>query len=144
MFAWNDSVSMWDVATVTLRIFTYQCPRCRFTIPAKSRAKTRFDSFCPRCHRRVTIWWPSRKRGVWAARRGRARVVHYREAHTYPEAVERAQTANIALQRRLHSESGHRLQKMSEASFIPASELDSQLLRDYLEILRRQKEQSGD
>ena len=109
---------------MSVRIFTYECPRCQFTIPAKSRAKSRFDSFCPRCNQRITIWWPSRRKSVWDDRRGRKRVVAYFPVHTWPEAVERAQEANSWLQRRLHSQSIFNLKKMNDG-FVQASKLNS-------------------
>jgi|TARA_R110000824_G_C15192770_1_gene674926 DNA-directed RNA polymerase subunit RPC12/RpoP len=120
-----------------LRIITYRCPRCDYTIPAKSRAKERFDSFCPRCNQRITIWWPQPRLPA-AGKRGARRKVGFRVYTAYWEALAAAIEANEAKQRVAHAESLFRRFTMDEG-FVPASKLDSQLLRDLLELKRREK-----
>ena len=118
---------------MSVRIFTYDCPRCRTIVPAKSRAKSRFDSFCPRCHRRVTIYWPKRRRSIWDDRRGRERVVGYRPYHSWAEAAEAAKQANFDLLQLRHRSGLFRFHRM-DAGFIPASQLTAE------EFERRKRE----
>jgi len=125
---------------MSVRIIVYQCPRCEMFIPTQSRAKSRFDSFCPRCHRRISIYWPSRRRSLWDDRRGRERVVSYRAYHTMSEARTAAKQDNFDSLRMKHQKSLFRFERM-DGGFIPASRLTiKELLRLKRELERLEDE----
>ena len=129
-------ISLRDVVSMPTRIIVYQCPRCKTFIPAKTRAKSRFDSVCPRCHRRVQIWWPSRKRSVWDDRRGAKRTVSYWPYHTLPEARTAAKQHNFDALRMKHQRSLFKFERM-DAGFVPASRLTQKELSRIKRALER-------
>ena len=114
---------------MSVRQIVYQCPRCGWFIPASSRAKSRFDSFCPRCNRRITILWPTRKKSIWDDRRGRERLVSYWMFHTRHEALDAAIGANQNAIKLRHMQSRFS-QEDIHAGFIPATRLTDEAIQD--------------
>lgn len=140
----DTSLSLREVVSMPTRIIVYRCPRCGTFVPTKSRAAQRFDSRCPRCNRRVQIWWPSRKRSVWDDRRGAERVVSYRAFHTMSEARMAAKHDNLISMRTRHDSSIFKFQRR-DAGFVPASRLtQKELQRIKTELERQKREDSGD
>lgn len=139
----DTSLSLRELISMPNRIIVYQCPRCRTFIPTKSRAKKRFDSRCPRCNRRVQIWWPSRKRSVWDDSRGAERVVSYRAFHTMDEARMAAKHDNLMMMRHRHDSSIFKFERR-DAGFIPASRLTQKELQRIKTELERQRKRENE
>jgi len=121
---------------MSVRQIVYQCPRCKWFIPASSRAKSRFDSFCPRCNRRITILWPSRKQAFLSDRRGRERLVSYRLFHTRHEALAAAIDANQNAIRLRHIQSRF-AQEDIDAGFVPATRLTWEAIQEKKKAKKR-------
>ena len=90
-----------------MRYLTWGCKKCGLVVPSTSRAKTRFDTFCPRCGTRNTIYFGPGKKHMFDMR-GRPRKVVYRLWKSAREARTEALLANWKVQELRHSTSRFR------------------------------------
>ena len=100
--------------------------RCKTVFPARSRAKTRFDTFCAVCGLRNTIYWGPGQKTLFD-RRGAPRKVKFRSFLTYEAAKQAAHEANLNLIRTRHQQSRFKQMRLDQG-FIRASELDKSSL----------------
>jgi len=86
---------LWDVVSLARKkkFIVWGCRECSLAVPSASRAKSRFDTFCPRCNTRNTIYWGPGRKTMFDGR-GAPRKVRFKEFRTYQEAMQSALLAN--------------------------------------------------